>query len=111
MNSRAAQSPVLARDAGQDLAPVDPVPPPHPEAVTGKDDGQTTEHTLATQGAAAAPVTRQRPLSIPCPECEGEGGWYHYGAGRYEPDSAIRSWRECPECSGAGEFDVEDDDD
>ena len=82
-----------------------------PDAVTGKADGRTTEHDLAPQGAAAAPVTRQRPLSIRCEECDGEGGWYHYGAGAYDPDSAIRRWIDCPECDGAGEFDVEGDGD
>lgn len=35
--------------------------PETPDAVTGIADGRTTEHDLAPQGAAAAPVTRQRP--------------------------------------------------
>ena len=80
--------------------------PETPDAVTGSDDGRTTEHDLDPQGAAAAPVTRQRPLSVRCEECEGDGGWYW----SRDPD-AFQKWNECPDCDGAGEFDVEDDGD
>lgn len=108
-------SPVVAASAGQ--SQVHGMRPAAartetPDAVTGSDDGRTTEHDLDPQGAAAAPVTRQRPLSVRCEECEGEGGWYSYGhPGAYDPDSAIRTWHECPECDGRGEFEQEDDGD
>lgn len=71
---------------------------PDTEAVTVVDDG------------TGAGMDRSRPLSIPCQECDGEGGWYHYGVGAYDPDSAIRRWVECDECGGAGEFETENDD-
>ena len=79
-----------------------------PSPVVAASAGQSQVHGMRP---AAAPVTRQRPLSIRCEECDGEGGWYHYGAGAYDPDSAIRRWIDCPECDGMGEFDVEEDGD
>ena len=95
-----ANLPIPSVSAGQHSASGMSPDAAHPdtEAVTVKADG------------TGAGIDRSRPLSIPCQECEGEGGWYHYGAGSYDPDSAIRRWVECDECGGAGEFEQEEDD-